>query len=116
MVQVVRSFNGAGRLAFANGDTMEGRYHVDVRYMPVRRLEQAQGSFVLDRTPAWDSVVEAIFAGEAKLVMMSGVEARVSPGGIVGKDVTIVSMEPIAPTEASAAGYIEKAGNRHETG
>lgn len=94
MTRVVQSFNGTGRLLLRGGDELAGRYHIDISYLPVRRVHETKGNFVLTVTPAWDSIVEAHFAGEAKLAMVDGREARVTLGGIVGNEVAIVAMEP----------------------
>lgn len=97
MTRVVKSFNGAGSLVFADGELLHGRYHVDVRFLPVRRIEEAQGGFTLDKPPAWDSVVEARFAGAARLIMEDGRDVAVALGGIVGRDVAITSMQASPP-------------------
>lgn len=97
MRRVVRSFNGSGRLLLRGGGTLAGRYHVDVSYRPVRRIHEAQGHFALSDAPAWDSVVEAEFAGEAAIQLADGREAAVMLGGILGKEVAIVAMA--APAE-----------------
>lgn len=97
MTRVVRSFNGTGQLLVRGGDVLCGRYHIDVSYLPVRRIHASAGHFILDDAPAWDNVVEAHFAGEAKIAMVDGREVQVTLGGIVGNEVAIVAME--APPE-----------------
>jgi hypothetical protein len=96
MSRVVRSLNGAGRLLLRGGETLAGRYHIDVVFLPVRRVHSTQGSFVLDDAPAWESVVEAQFAGEATLVTADGQELKITLGGILGSSVTIVDVEPVS--------------------
>ena len=95
MSRVVRSLNGAGRLLLRGGEALSGRYHIDVSFLPVRRVHETQGSFVLDGAPAWESVVEAQFAGDATIAMADGREVKVTLGGIVGSDVAIVGIEPL---------------------
>ena len=95
MSRVVRSFNGSGQLLLRGGEVLAGRYHIDVSYLPVRRIHEIQGRFVLSDPPAWESVVEAHFAVNAKIAMRDGREAHVTLGGIVGGEVAIIQMEPI---------------------
>ena len=95
MSRVVKSFNGAGQLLLRGGDTLPGRYHIDVSYLPVRRVHQTQGRFVLNASPAWESVVEAQFAGDARVAMTDGREVRVKLGGILGGEVAILESEPV---------------------
>jgi hypothetical protein len=98
MRRIVRSFNGAGRLLLRGGGSPTGRYHVDIAYRPMRRMHEAEGSFVLDAQPAWDSVVEAEYAGKASLLLADGRTMHVTLGGILGKRVAITNIE--APAEA----------------
>ena len=98
MSRVVRSLNGAGRLLLRGGEVLPGRYHIDVSYLPVRRVHATQGNFVLDAAPAWESVVEAQFAGDARIEMADGHAVQVVLGGILGRDVTIVDIEPAPET------------------
>lgn len=93
MSRVVRSFNGAGQLLLRGGDVLPGRYHVDVSYLPVRRIHETQGRFVLNDPPAWETVVEAQFAGDARIAMTDGREAHVRLGGILGGEVAILALE-----------------------
>jgi hypothetical protein len=95
MRRVVKSFNGDGRLLLRGGGALSGRYHVDLSYRPVRRIHAAEGNFVLDAAPGWDSVVEAEFAGNAGILLADGRQISVTLGGIVGKEVAIVGMEPL---------------------
>ena len=95
MSRVVRSLNGAGRLLLRGGEALAGRYHIDVSFLPVRRVHTTQGSFLLDDAPAWESVVEAHFAGEATITMADAQELKVTLGGIVGSNVAIVDVEPV---------------------
>jgi hypothetical protein len=96
MRRVIESYNGDGRLLLRGGGALSGRYHVDVSYRPVRRIRSAEGNFVLDAAPAWDSVVEAEFAGNAGIQLADGREISVTLGGILGREVAIVGMEPLA--------------------
>jgi hypothetical protein len=93
MTRVVKSFNGDGALALRGGEVLAGRYHVDISYLPVRRIHEVQGHFLLDDPPAWDSVVETRFAGQASITLAEGRTAEVTLGGIVGKQVSITAME-----------------------
>lgn len=95
MARVVKSFNGIGALALRSGEVLPGRYHIDVSYQPVRRIHGAQGHFVLDAPPAWDSVVETQFAGAGTIKLADGRHADVTLGGIVGKEVSITAMQPL---------------------
>ena len=95
MTRVVKSFNGTGALALRSGEVLAGRYHIDISYQPVRRIYGAQGHFLLDAAPAWDSVVEAQFAGEGTIKLADGRNAEVTLGGIPGNEVAITAMEPI---------------------
>jgi hypothetical protein len=103
MTRVVKSFNGIGSLALRSGEVLPGRYHIDISYQPVRRIHGAQGHFLLDATPAWDSVVEAQFAGEGTVKLADGRDAEVTLGGITGNEVAITAMQPIDAEEQPSA-------------
>ena len=95
MNQVIRSFNGEGRLILRSGASLAGRYHIDVSYLAVRRLTEAQGRFDLNNPPDWDSVVDAEFAGAARVALDDGREIGVTLGGITGTDVSILATDAI---------------------
>jgi hypothetical protein len=75
---------------------------VDVSYLPVRRVHLAEGSFALDATATWENVVEAQFAGEAKIAAADGRTFEVTLGGIVGREVAIVALRPGASDGGAA--------------
>jgi hypothetical protein len=93
MSRVVKSYNGAGQLKLPSGDALPGRYHVDVSYHPVRRVQEARGEFLLAVEPMWDSVVDAQFSHDAAIVMEDGETVSVTLGGILGTRVIIAGME-----------------------
>jgi hypothetical protein len=95
MTRVVKSYNGIGALALRGGEVLPGRYHIDVSYQPVRRIHYAQGHFLLDAPPAWDSVVESQFAGAGTVRLAEGHDVSVTLGGVVGKEVAITAMQPL---------------------
>ena len=95
MTRVVKSFNGQGGLVLRGGEILSGRYHIDISYLPVRRIHTVQGHFLLDHAPAWDSVAEAQFVGEGTLTLAEGRTAEVTLGGIVGNQVSINAMQPL---------------------
>lgn len=99
MNQVIRSFNGEGRLILRGGGSLAGRYHIDVSYLAVRRLTEAQGAFELIDPPNWDSVVDSEFAGAARIALDDGREIAVTLGGITGTSVSIVAMDTIRDAE-----------------
>jgi hypothetical protein len=96
MSTVVKSYNGAGQLRLASGDALPGRYHVDVTYHPVRRVQEARGEFLLAVEPMWDSVVDAQFSGEAAIILEDGRQVSVTLGGILGTRVIIAGMDTSA--------------------
>jgi hypothetical protein len=96
MSRLVKSFNGDGRLLLRGGDALVGRHHIDVFHLPVRRIDEVQGRFVLDATATWANVVEGQFVGDASIAAADGQTLRVTLGGIVGREVAIVGMEPVA--------------------
>jgi hypothetical protein len=92
MSRVVKSFNGSGKLKLASGDALPGRYHIDVSYHPVRRVQEARGEFILAVEPMWDSVVDAQFSRSAAITLEDGREVSVTLGGVLGTRVAIVEM------------------------
>jgi hypothetical protein len=91
--RLIKSFNGVGMLRIPSGDALPGRYHVDVRYHPVRRIQEAQGEFLLAVEPMWDSVVDAQFSHEAIINLEDGDQVSVTLGGILGTRVIVSGMQ-----------------------
>jgi hypothetical protein len=92
MSRVTKSFNGLGQLRLSSSVSLPGRYHVDVRHHPVRRVQEAGGEFLLDVEPMWDSVVDAQFSGVAAIILEDGREVSVALGGILGTRVVVAAM------------------------
>lgn len=92
MSRVTKSLNGLGQLRLSSSICLPGRYHVDVRRHPVRRVEEAGGEFLLAVEPMWDSVVDAQFSREAAIILEDGREVTVTLGGILGTRVIVAGM------------------------